>query len=178
VGLDFKFGLGAADLDRTIELTGLDELQRQQLAQRPSDSLYWRAIANPPGARDPQVVNSALWRSAQIPAINGHGTARAMAGLYVALQQGEILSEALLSQSRTAHTVGVDRVFGEPNAWGLGFGVDADGYGMGGLGGSYAGYSLAGDYAIAFATGSMGSHERIDRIDNAFRSLIGLDPIA
>jgi len=29
-----------------------------------------------------EVVNGAAWRAAEIPAINGHGTARAVAGFY------------------------------------------------------------------------------------------------
>ena len=38
-------------------------------------------------------MNSGRWRQAEVPAVNGHGTARAVAGLYVALEQGRILSE-------------------------------------------------------------------------------------
>jgi hypothetical protein len=55
----------------------------------------------------------------------------------------------------------------------IGFGIDADGFGMGGLGGSYGGASREG-YAIGFVTGSMGSHDRAIGIENALRSCLGL----
>ena len=45
-----------------------------------------------PGALDPDTVNSAAFRRAEVPAINGHGTARAVAGLYAALLAGRIIS--------------------------------------------------------------------------------------
>jgi Beta-lactamase len=102
------------------------------------------------------MVNSARWRAAEIPAVNGHGTARGIAGFYVALLEGRALASTLLAEATSVQASGIDQVFGEPNAFGLGFGVDADGFGMGGLGGSYGGVSRDG-YAIAFVTGSMGS---------------------
>ena len=70
-----------------------------------------------------------------------------------------------------------DRVFGADNAWGLGFGISDDGYGMGGLGGSYGGASAAGGYTIGFMTGSMGSHDRVDKLENTLRECLGLAPI-
>jgi hypothetical protein len=64
-------------------------------------------------------------------------------------------------------------VFGEPAACGLGFGVDADGFGMGGIGGSVGGVSRDG-YAFAFLTGSMGTHDRSIMLENTLRSCLGL----
>src|SRR5450755_4109306 len=89
LGLDFAIGLGSTDRARAVEITGLDEL-RVPAADEPE--LHRRAIANPPGARDGAVVNSARWRAAGIPAVNGHGTARAIAGFYAALLQGRALA--------------------------------------------------------------------------------------
>jgi hypothetical protein len=71
---------------------------------------------------------------------------------------------------------GVDRVFGHENAWGLGFALDAEGFGMGGTGGSYGGACTEGGYAIAFVTGTMGSHARGERVENALRACLGLQP--
>jgi CubicO group peptidase (beta-lactamase class C family) len=174
LGLDFAFGLTPAERARAVELTGLTgEFRRGMLAGRPP--LYARAIANPPGAQDPAVVNGAAWRAAEVPAVNGHGTARAMAGLYAALLSGTLLSPGLLADATTAQSRGTDRVFGHENAWGLGFAIDGDGYGMGGLGGSYAG-AIDG-YAIGFVTGTMGGHDRVDRVENAFRACVGLPPL-
>ena len=139
--------------------------------------LYQRAVANPPGAQDGAVVNSAAWRAAEIPAVNGHGTARGVAGLYAALMRGELLSPALLGEAIAPQCSGPDRVFGFDNAWGLGFAVDDDGYGMGGLGGSVGWASVAGGYAYAFVAGSMGDHDRSDAVENALRSCLGLRPL-
>jgi hypothetical protein len=157
-----------------VELTGLTaEFRRATLEGRPP--LYRAATDNPPGAFDPAVVNGAAWRAAEVPAINGHGTARAMAGLYAALLSGTLLSTGLLAEATTAQTRGPDLVFGHENAWGLGFAVDGAGYGMGGLGGSYAG--TADGYAIGFVTGTMGDHDRVDRVENAYRACAGLPPL-
>ena len=172
LGLDFAFGLSAAEQARAVDLTGLEALADTE--DKPE--LYRRAIGNPPGARDPHVVNGPAWRAAEIPAVNGHGTARAVAGLYAALLQGKPLSPGLLGEATTEHCRGTDRVFGQETAWGLGFGVYPEGYGMGGLGGSFAG--TADGYAIGFVTAKMGDHDRVDRIENTVRACLGHPPLS
>lgn len=171
LGLDFAIGLGPSDQARAVEITGLDEAFSAPVAGEPE--LYRRAIANPPGARDGAVVNSARWRAAEIPAVNGHGTARGIAGFYAALLQGTAIARTLLAEATRVQASGRDQVFGGPNAFGLGFGIDANGFGMGGLGGSYGGVSGDG-YAIGFVTGSMGNHDRATRVENALRACLGL----
>ena len=173
-GLDFMVGLTPDEQQRAVELTCLDDIETAS-----ASDLYARATSNPPGNRDPHVVNSAAWRAAEIPAINGHGTARGIAGLYAALLRGELLSPALFREATSMQCSGVDAVFGHENAWGLGFGVDDQGFGMGGLGGSFGGACTreGANYAIAFVTGTMGSHERGERVENALRRCLGLAPI-
>ncbi len=56
------------------------------------------------------------------------------------------------------------------------FGIDENGFGMGGVGGSYGGASRDG-YALAFVTGSMGSHDRAISVENALRTCLGLPPL-
>jgi CubicO group peptidase (beta-lactamase class C family) len=174
--LDFYFGLGPSLRARAVDLTGLGaDFLAASAAGRPP--LYLQAITNPPGALDGDVVNGAAWRAAEIPAINGHGTARAVAGFYQALASGTLLSAGLLAEAATVQCAGVDKVFGHENAWGLGFGVSADGYGMGGLGGNYGGTDTAGGYTIAFVTGSAGDFERADALENTLRDCLGLPAI-
>jgi hypothetical protein len=139
--------------------------------------LYLRAVGNPPGAHDSAVVNSSAWRTAEIPAVNGHGTARAVAGFYHALSTGRILSAETLAEATRPQCSGTDQVFGDDNAWGLGFGIDDEGFGMGGLGGSYGGTSTRGGYSLGFVTGSAGSHQRVTSLENSLRTCLALEPL-
>src|SRR5262252_4555320 len=174
--LDFSFGLSPAQQQRTVDLTGLGEpFWAADAAGRPD--LYRLAVSNPPGALDAAVVNSAAWRAAEIPAINGHGTARAVAGFYHELMAGGALSATMLAEAVTPQGTGPDRVFGGPSSRGLGFGLGDDGFGMGGLGGSYGGTSSTGGYSLGFVTGSVGDFDKVDALENALRSCLGLPPV-
>lgn len=175
--LDFHVGLSPAQQRRVVELTGLDSAFRRAI-QEERPALYGRATTNPPGALDARVVNSAAWRSAEIPAVNGHGSARGIAGLYAALLRGELLSSTLLAEATTAQCEGRDLVFGHENAWGLGFGVDEEGFGMGGLGGSFGGASTRSGYAFAYVTGTMGDGAAGEALENTFRACLGLRPLS
>ncbi|HYJ67718.1 MAG TPA: serine hydrolase domain-containing protein [Nocardioidaceae bacterium] len=177
LGLDFAVGLAATEQARAVELTGLDDetFRRQVLGNR--TPLYERAANNPPGVWNPAVVNSPAWRAAEIPAVNGHGTARAVCGLYVALLDSTLISRPLRTEMATAHCSGVDAVMGAETSWGLGVAVDTDGFGMGGTGGSFGGASLQGGYAYAFVTGTIGTHDRSDLVENALRACLGIPPL-
>jgi hypothetical protein len=100
-----------------------------------------------------------------------------VAGFYQALAAGALLSPGMLAEAVTPQCAGPDLVFGEKNAWGLGFGIDDDSYGMGGLGGNYGGFCPGGGYSVGFVTGSVGSFDRVDALENALRSCIGLPPL-
>jgi hypothetical protein len=102
-------------------------------------------------------VQIGCWRAAEIPAINGHATARAVAGFYHELMAGGVLGTAMLAEAVTPQCTGRDRVFGDQNAWGLGFGLSADGYG--------------------FVTGGVAGFDRVDALENALRSCLGLPAV-
>jgi len=175
-GLDFTFGLRPSQQARAVDLTGLDDaFEAASASGRPA--LYRLAVTNPPGAHDSAVVNSAQWRAAEIPAINGHGTARAVADFYQALSTGSLISPGMLAEAVTPHCAGPDRVFGHDSSWGLGFGIEHDGYGMGGLGGNYGGTCTTGGYTIGFVTGNVGSYNRLEALENALRHCLGLPAI-
>jgi CubicO group peptidase (beta-lactamase class C family) len=176
LGLDFSIGLDAGQQARAVDLTGLTpDYRNAQLSER--TQLYRAAIQNPPGVQDADVVNSAAWRSAQVPAVNGHGTARAVAGLYAALLEGRLLDAGLLREATSPQASGVDQVLGQQQSWGLGFAIDGDGWGMGGLGGTVGWANPSAGYAFAFLTGAVGGFERSDAVENAARSVIGLGPL-
>ena len=173
--LDFHIGLERAELARVADLTGYGD--DFTASQQGYPDLYPRAIANPPGARDPQVVNGERWRRAEVPAVNGHGTARAVAEFYVALAHGRLVSPALVDELTRGNGEEPDLVVGGDREWGLGVAVDPDGYGMGGTGGSFGWWSEAGQYAAAFLTGHVGTHDRGERLENAARDVMGLPPL-
>lgn len=173
-GIDFHVGLTTDLQARSVELSGLaDEHFRQQIVGSRT-TLYERALRNPPGAWDQDVVNSPQWRAAEIPAINGHGSGDGVCGLFVALLDGSLFSRSLLSEMTTIQCSGPDAVLGSDTAWGLGVAIDPDGYGMGGTGGSLGWASRAGGYAYGFVTGTVGTHERSDLVENALRDCLGL----
>jgi CubicO group peptidase (beta-lactamase class C family) len=173
--LDFHIGLGDDELARAADLTGFDDEFRA--AQQAATELYRRAIANPPGARDPRVLNGERWRRAEVPAVNGHGTARAVAGFYEALAHGRLLGRPLLAEATRRNGTEPELVVGGDREWGLGVALDPDGYGMGGAGGSFGWWSEAGQYAAAFLTGHIGTHDRGDRLEGAVRDVLGLPPL-
>jgi len=82
------------------------------------------------GKRAPgsQNVNTREWRAAEIPAGNGHGTARALARLYGALARGgeidgvRVLGEAQIAAATTEQAYGKDAVLAPlETRFGLGF---------------------------------------------------------
>jgi len=48
---------------------------------------------------------------------------------------------------------------------------------MGGLGGSFSWWSRDGQYAAAFLTGHIGTHDRGDRLENVVRDTPALPPL-
>jgi CubicO group peptidase (beta-lactamase class C family) len=133
--------------------------------------LYRRAIDNPPALVHVDVLNGAAWRAAEIPAVNGHGTARALARFYGRLARGEetpALAEALRPQAQ-----GLDLVLGEEATWGLGFGVFEGGdFGMGGIGGSVGFGNAQRRLGFGYVTRYMAGHERSDAVEAALLEAI------
>ncbi|MEV5355360.1 serine hydrolase domain-containing protein [Streptomyces sp. NPDC052693] len=82
LGIDFRIGLPEQDADRVAELVqpaaGQSSAQAAVFAQLAPAAIA--ALTNPPLAA--AAANSPGWRAAEIPAANGHGTARAVAELY------------------------------------------------------------------------------------------------
>jgi CubicO group peptidase (beta-lactamase class C family) len=92
--------------------------------------------------------DSRAWRGAEIPAANGHGSARALATIYGALANGEsVLSKESIDRARTEQRHGEDNVLPlMKTKFGLGFqlGTDAEpigpnprAFGHSGMGGSF-----------------------------------------
>jgi len=97
------------------------------------DSLAGKVFSNP--ARDPAGMNSRRWRAAEIPASNGHASARGVARLYAALSRGgeldgvRVLEPATIENATVEHSFGKDAVLEATTRYGLGFGLRLPGPG-------------------------------------------------
>jgi CubicO group peptidase (beta-lactamase class C family) len=94
-------------------------------AQNPN-SLVGRAFANP--VIETGAVNTRAWRGAEIPAANGHGTARGLARIYGALARDgvldgvPVLSPAQIARANSEQSFGRDEVLAPLHTrFGLGF---------------------------------------------------------
>ena len=165
--LDFHIGLGDDELARTVDLEG-------GLAAA-GDELHRLALSNPPGLLDLAVVNSAVWRRAEIPAVNGHGTAAAVARFFAGLLAGgeldgvRVVSPETVAAMTRGELTARDVLLGDDITWGLGVWVDHDGFGMGGLGGSLGMADPQLGIAQAYVTRQLAGHERAEAMDAALR---------
>ncbi len=129
--LDIHIGVDASFDSRIAELVGAKPPPgtAKAFAEMASDpeSITYKAIANPVPVVDPKLVNSRAWRGAEIPAANGHATARDLARLYDALATGgslagrRILTTESIARASTEQAIGPDVVLGAKTRWGLGF---------------------------------------------------------
>ena len=106
--------------------------------------------------------NSREFRLAEIPASNGHGTARAAAAMYDGL--GRLLSPEVMTQATTTHSRGPDEVLKSRTHFGLGFmlydeatpiGVKPGSFGHAGAGGSMAFHDPVARVSFCFAMNRM-----------------------
>jgi CubicO group peptidase (beta-lactamase class C family) len=101
-------------------------------AMQDRTTLQYAALLNPPQA--PNAVNTREWRAAEIPAVNGHGNARALARIYGALARGgeidgvQILRPETIDRAIVEEASGPEHVFcgGVPMRYGLGFMLSED----------------------------------------------------
>jgi CubicO group peptidase (beta-lactamase class C family) len=164
LGLDLCVGVPAADLGRVIDVV--------------AGPGWWEALRGEPGTLraaafgtgiDAALVNSEAWRRGEVPAVNGHATARGLAAFYVAVLEGRVPGAVT-----TAATSGPDLVLGRDVTWTLGsLQLDAVEIGMGGAGGIYAGVRPAIGLAWAFLTTVMGGIERAEEVERALLAAVG-----
>jgi CubicO group peptidase (beta-lactamase class C family) len=169
LGLDFHIGLAAEHDARVAHMVQADPpgagggaqsgggpppellpvLAKMMKDMFDKDTVTWAAFNVSAGQND---VNSREWRGAEIPAANGHGTARSLARVYGALANGgevdgvRVLERATIDNARTEQWAGADCVLGGlPMRFGLGFMLRTDlmpitpgpsGFGHAGAGGS------------------------------------------
>ncbi|WP_329035663.1 beta-lactamase family protein [Streptomyces sp. NBC_00178] len=81
LGIDFSFGYPEKDAGRVAELVQPKSVAREQAALfARMEPVALASLLNP--GTGIAAANTSGWRAAEIPAANGHGTARAVAALY------------------------------------------------------------------------------------------------
>jgi len=123
LGADVWFGVPDAEQVRCAELLWA------QLSPFPDPNEFegdarmtMLSYFNPPGYCSAGVVNTPEWRSAEVPATNGHGTAMGVARIYAALLEPDrLLSASTLAEATRPQSEGFCPTLGEEVTFGLGF---------------------------------------------------------
>ncbi|HEX5190331.1 MAG TPA: serine hydrolase domain-containing protein [Streptosporangiaceae bacterium] len=173
LGADVHIGLPASEHRRVAEFSWpgqvTDETDRKDLD---ADRLMeHNAYFNPAGLSGGGVVNTASWRSAEVPATNGHGTARGIARVYAALAAGgavdglSVVDAGALADAVAEQVYGEDLILHRRSRFGLGFqltqperpmGRGATAFGHFGAGGSLGFCDPDAGLAVGYVTGQMG----------------------
>ena len=134
LGADIHIGLPESEHGRVSDVIPTLEppadaeaahIMKSILAQ--PEGLTARAFANPPSMA--LGANHAAWRSAEIPAANGHGTAAALATIYGRAAQGDgggVIDPEWRDTVRAEVSRGPDEVLGVETRFGLGFMLPLD----------------------------------------------------
>ena len=188
---DFHIGLPEPELGRCSDLLGVRPTEDEQaaIAQAYANAApaAMAALINPALTGDE--ANEADWRMAEIPAANGHGTARALATIFGAVTDGSerLISADTLAVARTGNGLHTDLVLGFPVEFSLGwalsgtdhhFGPNPAAFGHDGFGGSAVGGDPEAGVAVAYVMNRMGMNladdpRKMAIIDGVYRSLAG-----
>ncbi len=179
--LDFHIGLGPEEQMRAARLVDPGGAWRRSIAE---DRRRWleASLDNPPGMLDVDVVNSEAYRAAEIPAVNGHGTARSIARFYGGLAAGgeldgvRLLGPDTVEEALRPQASGWDELLEDDAVWSLGFRVDGDdgGFGLGGVGG-FAGYGIRRPglaLGFGYVTCRLGGYERTEACEDALEEAL------
>ena len=108
-GFDYFIGLKEAEQARCATVVPSQDNIVNAAKREPVDSIAYRMWQSVPVEED---YNSAPWRGMEIPSVNGHGTARAVAGIYNALIGGRLVSQATLADfliEQKPHSAGTEQ---------------------------------------------------------------------
>lgn len=127
LGLDIHIGFGPEHDDRVASLRAGPRPEGPTLFDKimtDPTSMTARAFANPLSMLVPTNFASRAWRETELPAVNGHATARSLARLYGALACGgahDGVSPESIARASTERSNGRDAVLDVPTRFGLGF---------------------------------------------------------
>jgi CubicO group peptidase (beta-lactamase class C family) len=159
--IDAHIGLGFEELGRVTDIsTDLDFWSSIGWTSREAVA----ALGADPGI-GADVVNSTRWRTGEVPAVNGHASARGLARFWSLVLDGT-LPASMMEVAGTGH----DLVIGEQITWTLGsaqLDPGHGGIGMGGLGGSFAGAIPEHGVTWSFLPVRMGDFTRVESIESS-----------
>lgn len=159
-GADFYIGLPPELEDRVAEtVPPATPVDLSAIEMTPAMAM---ALSSP--AMDPFRPNDRSWRAAQLPAMNGQGSAQAVARLYAAALQPDVLSDATFAAMTAIAADRTDLVIGFNPQWAMGFLTNGSGalgpepatFGHGGWGGSIGCAHRESGLAIGYALNHMG----------------------
>ncbi len=173
LGADVYIGLPASEHGRVAEFSWPGQVagETDRADLDPDRLMEHNAYFNPAGLSGGGVVNTASWRAAEVPATNGHGTARGIARVYAALAAGgaadgvRIVDAAALADAVAEQVYGEDKILHRRSRFGLGFqltqperpmGSGQASFGHFGAGGSLGFCDPEAGLAVAYVTGQMG----------------------
>jgi CubicO group peptidase (beta-lactamase class C family) len=172
VDADFHVGLPASEDARVAPLIK-SPTAAPLTGDTPADYTI-AALGNP--VLKPREANTREWRAAEIPAANGHGTARGLARIYAPLAHGgeldgvRLIGSDALRKATAEQCCGVDRNLSIDTRWGAGFLLNNDDaygpndttFGHSGWGGSMAFADPVAGISVAYTMNQMGSNLRGD----------------
>jgi CubicO group peptidase (beta-lactamase class C family) len=196
LGIDCHIGLDPKEDERCGQMIQSpppppDQVNIFKYAQDNPESVTAKAFMNPPAAMKLAVVNGRAWRGAEIPAANGHTTARALARLYGALARGgeidgvRVLTPSAIMRCSQEESYGRDEVLMITTRFSTGFmlsqphdplGPHSNSFGHPGAGGSLGFADPDAKLGFGYTMNKMGPYILIDPraralIDAAYASL-------
>jgi CubicO group peptidase (beta-lactamase class C family) len=196
LGIDAHIGIAESEDARIADLRPMrrDPSEGPSLIQsimKDPTSMTARAFTNPPSMVMPGVTSTRAWRAAELPSVNGHATARAVARFYGALACGgeldgvRVLSKEGLATCSRERTRGADAILGVSTRFSAGYmlsqpgqmlGPNEGSFGHPGAGGSLGFADPKARLGFGYTTCRMGTNILLDPratalIDAAYASL-------
>jgi CubicO group peptidase (beta-lactamase class C family) len=142
LGADIHIGLDAKHDARTADMIAAappapGEPNLFADVMKDPESMVAKAFMNPPGTMRPGMVNTREWRAAEIPAGNGHTTARSLAQLYGTLARGgelngvRVMSKDEIAKCSIEQSHGPDALLVINTRFSLGFMMSQPGASLG-----------------------------------------------
>ena len=168
-GIDFHIGFGEELDDRCAtvipaplpNLSNVDHPLVKAIID-PTTLTFKAFMISPLMMVNPLYMNSREWRAAEVPAANGHGTARSLSRLYGALATGgelggkQVLKQETIEMATQTQSQGHDEVLLFPTRFGLGFLLDIPEFQISPSGTVFGHFGMGGSFGLADPAAKLG----------------------